>query len=177
MNLTFTKVRTELFTLTGFNISLPPPPPEAQWYNPTLHFEFQGNRSQSLLRCSLIKMRAWRWRGGKCRHLIFAFSPLPPPLCSSEGLLMPLGGDLASGNPAAGALCKPPKEEVVEMNRPRGIPSEHQRNKSILRPKPNVTMGLSSHSRQNSGTNQALGFLDHILGGCKQQSKMERAWA
>lgn len=94
--------------------------------------------------------------------------PLP---ASSVQLRRPFDaswGRLGLGNPAAGALCKPPKEEVVEMNRPRGVPSEHQRNKISLRQKPNVTMGLSSHSRQNSGTNQALGFLDHFLGGRKQ---------
>lgn len=104
---------------------------------------------------------------------------LPPPASSVQlrGPFDASWGRLGLGNPAAGALCKPPKEEVVEMNRPGGVPSEHQRNKIILRPKPNATMGLSSHGRKNSGTNRALGFLNHILEGRKQQSRMKKAWA
>lgn len=109
------------------------------------------------------------------RKVLTSYVCLRPPPASSVQLRRPFDaswGRLGLGNPAARALCKPPKEEVVEMNRPRGVPSEHWRNKTSLRQKPNVTMGLSSHSRQNSGTNQALGFLDHFLGGCKQQSRM-----
>lgn len=108
---------------------------------PTLHFAFQGNRSQSLLRCSLIRMRGMEVERRKV--LTSCICLLPPPT-SSVQLGRPFNaswGRLALGNRAAGDLCKPPKEEVVEMNRPRGVPSEHQRNKIILTPKPNVTIG------------------------------------
>lgn len=171
MNLTFTKVRTELL-----NIAVPAPYPGPGDAIPHSTLNSGGNRSQGLLRCSLIRMRGMVMER---RKVSTSYVCLLPPSAFSVQLRrpwMPLRGDLALRNLAAGALYKLPKGGSLAVNRPRGIPSGHQRNEIILRTKPNVRMGLSNYSRQNPGTNQALGFPDCILGRGKQQTRIERTW-
>ena len=79
--------------------------------------------------------------------------------CLSVGLR----GNLASGNLTTVPYANHPKEEVVPMNRPteisRGHNTQYYSNTKV-----------KCHRRQNSGTNQELGFLGCILEGSRQQS-------
>lgn len=86
--------------------------------------------------------------------------------CLSVGLggnLASGGGNLASGNLTIVPYANHPKEEVIPMNRPTEISSGHN-----MQYYSNTK--VKCHRRQNSGTNQELGFLGCILEGSRQQS-------
>ena len=78
----------------------------------------------------------------------------------------PPGENLASGNLTTVLYANHPKEEDVQMNRPTEISSGHKKQYYS-------NTKVKCHRRQNSGTNQELGFLGCILEGNRPQSIME----
>lgn len=164
------------FTLTDSNITFPFPHPGAQWCNPILHFKFQGKQISEPFEIVSDKNEGHGdGEEGSVDILCLPSSPFSLLCATSGGLWCFLGETWPWGSWTQVTFANYPKEEVVQMNRLVEIPSVHQRNRIVLRPKPNVRMGSFHHSRQNSGTNPALGFPDHSLEGSRQQNRVERA--
>lgn len=141
VNLTFTKVRAGLSYTSWLQHCVPLPSPRGPVVQSHTPPEVRGNISEPFERFSDKHEGHGDGEEGSVDILMFAFFPLQPPLCSSGGPLMPLTGDLALRNLDTGALCKPPKGGSCTDERPTEIPSGYQRNRIVLRPKPNVRIG------------------------------------